>query len=203
MSYFARSPEFSLFAIKRRQTRAKQPRPALRRRAFSLIEIMVAMAICLLGLAAILQMSNLSQTFARKASDAAELQILCQNRINEVLAGLVPLEPVSEGICPENTEVGFSLNLEPHDQLPLVLLEVSVRPLERDLERSSSLKAPPPKTQTRRREQRDRQVTLRRWLALPSGQALPTFADSPAREPSLPGAPGFPPPGSNAEDDNE
>lgn len=173
-----------------------------RRAGFSLIEIIVAMAICLLGLAAILQMSNLSQTFARKAADAAELQILCQNRINEVLAGLVPLEPVSEGICPENPDVGYSLSLEPHEQLPLVLLEASVRPLDRELEKSARSPSAPPATRTSRREQRDREVTLRRWLALPAGQTTPSAMDSAPRQTSPSLAPVPPSTLGSDEDDN-
>ncbi|MFN9538620.1 MAG: prepilin-type N-terminal cleavage/methylation domain-containing protein [Planctomycetota bacterium] len=170
---------------------------------FSLIEIIVAMAICLLGLAAILQISNLSQSFARKAAEAAELQILAQNRINEVLAGIVPLESVGDGVCPENTEVGYSLSIEPHEQLPLVLLEVSVRPLARDRESSPS---PNPQTETagaRRREQREREVTLRRWLALPSQEASDFRSNSKANESVVPSLPSLPPPSSAEEDGNQ
>jgi prepilin-type N-terminal cleavage/methylation domain-containing protein len=172
------------------------------RSGFSLIEIIVAMAICMLGLAAILQMSNLSQSFARKAADTTELQILCQNRINEVLARVVPLEPVSEGICPENPGIGYSLSLEPDEQLPLVLLEVSVRQLGEEREQPTNPKAPTPTAGTRRREQREREVTLRRWLALPRGETLPSSADSPTKEPAVPAPPGLPSSSGDEEDSN-
>ncbi|MCE2793620.1 MAG: hypothetical protein LW697_14400, partial [Blastopirellula sp.] len=117
--------------------------------------------------------------------------------------GIVPLESVGDGVCPENTEVGYSLSIEPHEQLPLVLLEVSVRPLARDRESSPS---PNPQTETagaRRREQREREVTLRRWLALPSQEASDFRSDSKANESVVPSLPSLPPPSSAEEDGNQ
>lgn len=155
---------------------------------FSLIEVIVAMAICLLGLAAILQMSNLSQSFARKAADTTELQIICQNRVSEVLAGLVPLESVTERKCPENEAVTYTLRLEPHEQLPLALLEVTVKPLTEKVSvtpTSPQGKSSSPPSSVRRRDQREREVTLRRWIALSNrpSQLGPGNSNSPEMAP--------------------
>lgn len=139
--------------------------PPLTRPGFSLIEVIVAMAICLLGLAAILQMSNLSQSFARKTSDATTLQILCQNRVNELLAGLLPLESVNEQPCPEDPQVVFSVEVDPQEELPLALVVVTVQPAREEGGRTSRRPDEAADKVVRKRETRESQFTIRRWMA--------------------------------------
>lgn len=132
---------------------------------FSLIEVIVAMAICMLGLAAVLQMSNLSQRFARKATETIDLQILCQNRVNELLAGLLPLENASDQPCSENEQFVYSIDVDLQEQLPLALVVVTVQPAKDGSGTQTGRSTDVAERVTRKRELRERQFTLRRWIA--------------------------------------
>jgi|694.fasta_scaffold56970_4 prepilin-type N-terminal cleavage/methylation domain-containing protein len=141
------------------------PSRRLLRSGFSLIEVIVAMAICMLGLAAVLQMSNLSQRFARKATETIDLQILCQNRVNELLAGLLQLENTSDQPCPENEQIVYSIDVDLQEQLPLALVVVTVQPAKDGASTPTSRSNETAERVTRKRELRERQFTLRRWIA--------------------------------------
>ncbi|MFM7116663.1 MAG: prepilin-type N-terminal cleavage/methylation domain-containing protein [Planctomycetota bacterium] len=135
------------------------------RSGFSLIEVIVAMAICMLGLAAVLQMSNLSQRFARKATETIDLQILCQNRVNELLAGLLPLENATDQPCPENEQFMYSIDVDLREQLPLALVVVTVQPAKDGAGKQTSRSTEVAERVSRKRELQERQFTLRRWIA--------------------------------------
>lgn len=151
-------------------------RPNRPRWGFSLLEIMAAMAICVLGLAVILQMSSLSQRFALKAENLVEQEVACENRINEILAGIRPPQNVTNLPCPENERLVFSIHVEPQDDLPLALLEVVVQP-----QPPAGQGSAPPVTAgdsaNRRSTSRSTTYRLRRWIDLPAGGA---------RDPQLP-----------------
>lgn len=158
------------------------------RAAFSLIEVIVAMGIVLMGLAAVLQMSNLSQSFAKKASEATELQILCQNRMSEILAGLAPPETVNEQRCPENEQLEFSVEIEPHEELPLALVTVTVRPARDESSGGTAPTRDKASKASQRREARERQFVLRRWIPLsaPAEETQKSETLSPERASPLP-----------------
>jgi prepilin-type N-terminal cleavage/methylation domain-containing protein len=158
------------------------------RSGFSLIEVIVAMAICMLGLAAVLQMSNLSQRFARKATEAIDLQILCQNRVNELLAGLLPLENSSDQPCPENEQFVYSIDVDPQEQLPLALVVVTVQPAKEGTNAPSGRSTEMAERVTRKRELQERQFTLRRWMAT-SDQQGKERTPEPAQAPPQLGLP--------------
>lgn len=146
------------------------------------------MAICMLGLAAVLQMSNLSQRFARKATEAIDLQILCENRVNEVLAGLLPLENCSEQSCPENELYVYSIEVDLQDELPLALVVVTVQPAKDGTSNSSSRAAEIAERENRKREERERQFILRRWITTPTQTEKAQSPESPqsSQQPALP-----------------
>lgn len=146
------------------------------------------MAICMLGLAAVLQMSNLSQRFARKATETIDLQILCQNRVNELLAGLLPLENASDQPCPENEQIVYSIDVDLQDQLPLALVVVTVQPAKDGSGMQTSRSTEVAERVTRKRELRERQFTLRRWIATRDRkemEKMPAAAQA-APQPGLP-----------------
>jgi hypothetical protein len=108
--------------------------------------------------------------------------------VSEVLAGLVPFESVAERKCPENEAVVYSLRIEPNEQLPLALLEVTVKPVSEQAPATSTkqAKSPAPSGSLRRRDQREREITLRRWVSLPerpnalaSGPSSPEVTEFP------------------------
>lgn len=164
------------------------PASSLGTPGFSLIEVIVAMAICMLGLAAILQMSNLSQSFARKTSETTELHILCQNRVNELLAGLLPLENLNDQPCPEDEQTVYSVEVDKQEELPLALVVVTVRPASDGASGKNRRGDDVSDKVNRKRETRERQFTIRRWIAnrdLPENEK-PSDSTQSGQQPALP-----------------
>ena len=102
----------------------------IQRQGFSLIEVMVAMSICLFGLTLLLQMTSLAQRYAQRSVELAEEQIICQNILNEICVGTRGWTPVTLETCEQNSEYEFSISSEPHAPSGLLLVEVAVRRAE-------------------------------------------------------------------------
>lgn len=168
------------------------PIPGVRRirNGFSLLEVMIAMAICVLGLAIVLQMSSLAQTFSEKAEAATALQILAQNRMAELAVGLRPLESVVNEACPENSETRFSLECVADTEMPLVCATVTVWFAEGDsnLSRSKNSKSrsAPSSRGDAVSDSGPRPFRLERWIRIEANSApvsseidaLPTEGDA-------------------------
>lgn len=100
------------------------------RRGFSLIEIMIAMSICLLGLTILLQLMSMAQRYADRSVELAEEQVICQNLINEICSGSRGWESISSQMYEPNSAYEFSIQSELNETLGLRLVEVSVRRAE-------------------------------------------------------------------------
>lgn len=96
------------------------------RGGFSLIEIMIAMAICLLGLTVVFEMAWISQQHAKRSADLTDQQVLCQNRLNELVAGMRAWEDVENRVCEEDSRFRYSIRTRFHPELPLRLVEVII-----------------------------------------------------------------------------
>lgn len=90
-------------------TRVSRRSPA--RRGFSLIEVMIAVAI-LLGSAVVLsRLAGLGRTYAQNTAELAEAQRICENTLTEILLGLRPLTPVeSAPLLPPGPAEGLAAN---------------------------------------------------------------------------------------------
>lgn len=88
------------------------------RLGLSLMEMLVAAAILLASVVLLAQLADVGTRHARQAESLANAQRICQNILNEVLAGAAPLEPVEQ--MPLLDEPGWicSVAFEP---LPLPL----------------------------------------------------------------------------------
>lgn len=102
----------------------------MRRSGLSLIEVMVAMAICMLGLTLVLQITTLAQRYAQRTADLTEQQILCQNILNEIAYGIRNGESVAADICASNPRFEYSIHSQPYGTWDLRLVEVIVRPAD-------------------------------------------------------------------------
>lgn len=96
------------------------------RSGFSLIEIMIAMAICMLGLTTVFQMAWTSQRYAEKSADLTDQQVLCQNRLNELVAGMREWEDVENRVCEEDDRFRYSIRTRLHPEMSMRIVEVTI-----------------------------------------------------------------------------
>lgn len=108
---------------------------------FTLFEVMIAMAICVAGLALILQMLGTSETLSRRAETHLQAQQHCRNLLNVFLAGIEePRESRQESLAADEN-FWYSVQLSKHPLLPLEVITVEVwpkSPQEREGLRTSS-----------------------------------------------------------------
>lgn len=108
------------------------------RSGFSLFEVMIAMAICVAGLALILQMLGTSETLSRRAELHLQAQQHCRNLLNCYLAGILePTETRREELAAD-TNFWYAVQVDQHVSLPLEVVIVEVWP-KSPRERHSSL----------------------------------------------------------------
>ncbi len=96
------------------------------RAGFSLFEVMIAMSICVAGLALILQMLGTAAMFSRRSTEGLEQQILCQNKLNQIALGLENSDDARRLECEENPNFWYSVHSAKHPVLPLRQVEVAV-----------------------------------------------------------------------------
>ena len=98
---------------------------------FSLLEVIVALASLAGAIAALGQVARLAIKNARIARDMTYAQLLCESKLAELTAGILPLEPV-EGAAVGDvedeapTEWLYSVGVEPIDGHGLMTIRVSV-----------------------------------------------------------------------------
>jgi general secretion pathway protein I len=103
------------------------------RAAFSLLEVILALAILAGAIAVIGEAARQAMRNAAAARDLSHAQLLCESKMAEITAGLVQPEPVQNAaIVPltDQEESGwlYSVEVSPTDQEGLLLLRVTVTP---------------------------------------------------------------------------
>lgn len=96
------------------------------RKGFSLIEVMVAMSICLLGLTVLLQMTSMAQRYSQRSNEMADQQVICQSILNEISAGLRGWNDTSHMVYESDPRYEFSVTSTEYRQTGLRLVEVVV-----------------------------------------------------------------------------
>jgi general secretion pathway protein I len=86
------------------------------RSGFSLMEMLVVTAVLLVAVGVLAELAGVGRQHARAAEDAATAQRTCQNLVQEILCGALPLEAVSEAVVPETPEWTYSIALRPLEQ---------------------------------------------------------------------------------------
>lgn len=65
------------------------------RRGVSILEVLIALSIFVAAVAILVRLSDVAQRFGNRANELTKAQILCENKINELAAGTVKIEPAS------------------------------------------------------------------------------------------------------------
>lgn len=106
-------------------------RPALRtgpeRRGLSLLEVVLAIAILGIAMVAIVELLNIGYRAAISSRLRTEAALLCDSKMAEVAAGVLPVQGMSLTTLPENPTWNYSIDVQPSSQLGLLTVTVTVR----------------------------------------------------------------------------
>ena len=110
---------------------AGAPRGA--RAAFSLLEVILALAILCGAIATLGELSRLGMRQAQRARDLSQAQLLCESKLAEIASGLTPAEAV-DSVPFESTdeqqfdesEWAYSVEVTPIDEEGLTAVRVTV-----------------------------------------------------------------------------
>ena len=111
--------------------RAGRTRPRRARDAFTLLEIILSLAILCGAIATLGELSRLGMRQAEKARDLTQAQLLCQSKLAEITAGLAPAE-AQESVPFEPTddeaesEWLYSIEVNPAAEAGLLEVRVTV-----------------------------------------------------------------------------
>lgn len=102
------------------------------RGGFSLLEVILALAILCGAIAVLGELSRQGMDYADYARDATQAQMLCQSKLDEIVAGLslpepeqdVPCEPIDENET--ESEWLYSVDVNPLDEEGLMEVRVTV-----------------------------------------------------------------------------
>ena len=122
-----------------------------RRKGFSLLEVLLATSILIGSAIVLLELVTIGNRHASSARDLAKSQLICQTKLNEILARISPLEAVRPTAVEEDAKWVYWIELRPIEQSELVALEVN------------AAYQPSP-------EKQSAQFTLVRWLRDPRSQ---------------------------------
>lgn len=102
------------------------------RRGFSLIEVMLSTSILLGCSIALIELATIGRKQASVAYDLNTAQLLCQAKLNEIVAGIATAKPVEDQELIDQPGWMYSVEIERLRSSPLVAVKVSV--FEDDLE---------------------------------------------------------------------
>ena len=144
------------------------------RAAYSLIETMIATAILVGSTIVLAQLAGIGREHAWKADEVTRAQILCQNKLNEVLAGIEPLQPVEDQAFERDDQWTYTIQAEPLDVPGLSRVSVTVTEIVSDPALAN------------RTDQNPRSFRLVRWTRQSTGIADAAFSSSPSEISSPP-----------------
>jgi len=125
------------------------------RSAFSLMEVLLATSILLASLIVLGQLATVGRMHAHDAETLTTAQLLCQSKLNEILAGVERVRPVEEESIADGWV--YSVEVTSAGKLHLASLRVTVSEDLAELEDAAD--GPRPK-----------QFTLTRWIRDPDHQ---------------------------------
>lgn len=99
---------------------------------FSLLEVVLATAILLFAVVALGELVRNGLNAARRAQYVSQAQLICESKLAEIAAGIVPPDPVSQVPVlstedqPDLNEWVYSVEVFPLDQPELIQVKVTV-----------------------------------------------------------------------------
>lgn len=96
------------------------------RRGFSLLEIILATGVLLGCLVVLSELAAIGRIHAGVVSDGATAARICRNKLNEILTGLAPIEPVQEEAVEGEPGWLYSVEVDQPRQPGLVAVRVWV-----------------------------------------------------------------------------
>jgi len=105
----------------------KHGRTAIRQRgAFTLLEVVLALAILTGSVVALGQVIHLAVRAADETNHLTQAELLAASKLAEVTAGIVPLDPVTDAPLDAGREWTYSLSIEPTGIDTVVAVRVTV-----------------------------------------------------------------------------
>ena len=92
----------------------------------TLLEVILALAILSLSMVAIGELIRIGTHSARDAQDLTHAQILCESKLSELVAGVVPYEPTTRAQFPMDPDWYYTVQLEPTEEENVMVLVVTV-----------------------------------------------------------------------------
>lgn len=97
-----------------------------RRTAFSLLEVLLAMSILFGSLIVLGQLATIGREHALDAEDLTTAQLICQTKLNEILAGVTPARSVRKQPVEDALGWAYEVEVQSLDQPGLASLTVTV-----------------------------------------------------------------------------
>jgi len=102
-----------------------------RTRGFSLLEVILALAILTGAIAVLGEVARQGMRCGRIARDTARAKLLCESKLNEITAGIAPLSSVSAAQCdvqftPSDPPWVYSVDVSQADEAGFVVVTVTV-----------------------------------------------------------------------------
>jgi prepilin-type N-terminal cleavage/methylation domain-containing protein len=86
------------------------------RRGFSLIEMLIATGVLLVAIGILSELADVGRIHIRSAGDAAVAQRICQNLLEQILCGDMPLEATTDATWSDDPDWTYSIEINPLDQ---------------------------------------------------------------------------------------
>lgn len=102
------------------------PKPRRRRGGLSLLEVLLAIAILGGAMVVISQLLNLGYRSAIEARLRTEAALLCDTKMAELAAGVIPLSGSTGEVIEENPNWNYSVSVENASQVGLLAVTVTV-----------------------------------------------------------------------------
>jgi len=152
-------PPLPRLARERKNSADKKTPDPFSRGGFSLLEVLMAMGVLLGCIIVLTELAAIGRAHANDAQTRAKAQLLCQARLNEMLAGVQPVMPVQKRAIDEEPEWTYSVEIDssPHPGLSVIRVVVA-----QDLPE----------------EQRPQSFSLIRWIGDPHGRIAAAAGES-------------------------
>lgn len=112
--------------------RRPAPRRAASRRGLTLLEVILSIAIFGLAMATMGELVRLGLRAAAGARDLTKAQILCEGKMSELAAGVIPPEPVEQAPFELEPDWTYSVIVGPSGQEGLLMALVTVEQVVED-----------------------------------------------------------------------